>query len=274
PAHPATTRRGQGVTADGEFYMPTRVLFGRGAAGQDGARAAGLGMHRGLLVTDPGVQAAGLAGPASDRLIAAGLEVVVFAQVEPNPRDIDCLAGAELAADVQADGFAAVGGGSAIDTAKCIALLLTNGGHPRDWEDFGALRDDPLPVVAIPTTAGTGSEVSPSAVITDTARKKKMNLFDLRNCPRIALVDPDLTLSCPAAVTAAAGMDALSHAVDSLQCRLATPASDALALEGARLVATYISRAFTAPSDIEARCGMAQGSLTAGLAVGLTDVSG
>ena len=184
PAHPATTRRGQGVTADGEFYMPTRVLFGRGVAGQAGARAAGLGMHRVLLVTDPGVQAAGLTGAVRDNLITAGLEVVVFAQVEPNPRDVDCLAGADLATDVRADGCAAVGGGSAIDTAKCIALLLTNGGHPRDWEDFGALRNDPLPVLALPTTAGTGSEVSPSAVITDTARKKKMNLFDMRNCPR------------------------------------------------------------------------------------------
>src|SRR5689334_1117370 len=204
-AHPATTRRGQGVTADGEFYMPTRVFFGRGVADQAGARAAGLGMHRVLLVTDPGVQAAGLTGPVNDNLIAAGLEVVVFAQVEPNPRDTDCLAGAELAADVRADGFAAIGGGSAIDTAKCIALLRTNGGHPRDWEDFGALRDDPLPVLALPTTAGTGSEVSPSAVITDTARKKKLNLFDMRNCPEVALVDPDLTLSCPPAVTAAAG---------------------------------------------------------------------
>ena len=161
-----------------------------------------------------------------------------------------------------------------IDTAKCIALLRTNGGHPRDWEDFGALRDDPLPVLALPTTAGTGSEVSPSAVITDTARKKKMNLFDMRNCPQVALVDPDLTLSCPSALTAAAGMDALSHAVDSLHCRLATPASDALALEGARLVARHIRRAATSPADIEARCGMAQGSLTAGIAVGLTDVAG
>ena len=100
----------------------------------------------------------------------------------------------------------AVGGGSAIDTAKCIGLLLTHGGHPRDWEDFGALRRDPLPTIAIPTTAGTGSEVSPSAVITDTVRKKKMNLFDTRNCPRVALVDPDLTLSCPAWVTASSGI--------------------------------------------------------------------
>jgi alcohol dehydrogenase len=168
----------------------------------------------------------------------------------------------------------AVGGGSAIDSAKCITLLRTNGGHPRDWEDFGALRRDPLPVLALPTTAGTGSEVSPSAVITDTVRRKKMNVFDLRNCPRVALVDPDLTVSCPPALTAAAGLDALSRAVDALHGRLATPASDALALEGARLVARYIQRAVAAGDDTEARCGMAQGSLTAGIAVALTDVAG
>jgi alcohol dehydrogenase len=274
PLHPALRRGGTGITADGEFHMPTRVLFGRGVAARVPGHVAALGTRSVLLVTDPGVRAAGLVTPVHDALAGSGIEVTVFDRVEPNPRDEDCLAGAELAAAHGQRLLVAVGGGSAIDTAKCIGLLVTNGGHPRDWEDFGALRHDPLPVIAIPTTAGTGSEVSPSAVITDTARKKKMNLFDVRNCPRLALVDPDLTLSCPAWVTASSGMDALSHAVDSLQCLLATPASDALALEGARLVASYIRRAFRDPSDIEARCGMAQGSLTAGLAVGLTDVSG
>ena len=268
--HPALRRKGWDITADGEFYMPTRALFGRGIA----EHVAALGADAVLLVTDPGVRAAGLVAPVEGALTDAGIAVAMFDQVQPNPRDIDCLAGGDLIRSGGQRLLVAVGGGSAIDTAKCIGLLRTNGGHPRDWEDFGALTSDPLLVIAIPTTAGTGSEVSPSAVITDTARKKKMNLFDMRNCPRIALVDPDLTLSCPAPVTAAAGMDALSHAVDSLHCRLATPASDALALEGARLVARYIRRAVAEPSDIEARCGMAQGSLTAGLAVGLTDVSG
>lgn len=273
-AHPALTRRGQGIAADGEFYMPTRVFFGRGVASQAGARAASFGAHRVMVVSDPGVIAAGLVTPVRAHLTDAGLQVLDFQQVEPNPRDVDCLAGAELAADARVGAFVAVGGGSAIDSAKCISLLLSNGGHPRDWEDFGALRSSPLPVLAIPTTAGTGSEVSPSAVVTDTDRKKKMNLFDMRNCPRVALVDPDLTATCPAPLTAASGMDALSHAIDSLHCRLATPASDALALEGARLVAMYLRRAFAAGDDVEARCGMAQGSLTAGIAVGLTDVAG
>lgn len=272
--HPALTRRGEGVAADGEFYLPTHVYFGRGVSGRAGALAARFGARTVMVVTDPGVAAAGLLAPVVDQLTGAGLEVLPFQAVEPNPRDLDCLAGAELARAAGAGAFVAVGGGSAIDSAKCISLLLANGGHPRDWEDFGALRSDPLPVLAIPTTAGTGSEVSPSAVITDTVRKKKMNLFDLRNCPVIALVDPDLTLSCPPSLTAAAGLDALSHAVDSLHCRLATPASDALALEGARLVAGYIRRAYAVPDDIEARAGLAQGSLTAGIAVGLTDVAG
>jgi len=243
PLHPALRRQGWDVTADGEFYMPTRALFGRGIAGQVTEHAMALGGADGvLLVTDPGVRAAGLVTPVHKALSRAGISVRVFDQVRPNPKDTDCLAGADLIRDGGQRLLIAVGGGSAIDTAKCIGLLHTNGGHPRDWEDFGALTRDPLPVIAIPTTAGTGSEVSPSAVITDTERKKKMNLFDMRNCPRIALVDPDLTLSCPAPVTAASGMDALSHAVDSLHCRLATPASDALALEGARLVGRYIRR--------------------------------
>jgi len=272
--HPALRRRGSGITADGEFYLPTRALFGRGIARQAAEHSRALGASSVLLVTDPGVRAAGLTAPVEHDLAANGIDVTVFDRVEPNPRDEDCLAGAELVRSRGQGLLVGLGGGSAIDTAKCIALLLTNGGHPRDWEDFGALRHDPLPVIAIPTTAGTGSEVSPSAVITDTARQKKMNLFDVRNCPRVALVDPDLTLSCPASVTASSGMDALSHAVDSLHCLLATPASDALALEGARLVASYVRRAFRDPGDVEARCGLAQGSLTAGIAVALTDVAG
>ena len=172
-AHPALTRRVEGITADGEFWMPTRVFFGRGASGRAAEHVSNLGARQVMLVTDPGVQAAGLLDPVRARLTDAGVRTVVFDTVVANPRDIDCLAGAELARAQEIGAFVAVGGGSSIDSAKCIALLLTNGGHPRDWEDFGTLRNDPLPVVAIPTTAGTGSEVSPSAVITDSVRKRK-----------------------------------------------------------------------------------------------------
>jgi alcohol dehydrogenase len=274
PVHPALARRGKGVCADGLFEMPTRVVFGQGVAGRVGEAARQLGGSRAMLVTDPGVVALGIAARLVANLDAAGISVTVFDHVQPNPRDIHCIEAADQAREQSVDLFIGVGGGSAIDTAKCAAVLLTNGGHPRDWEDFGALTATPTPVIAIPTTAGTGSEVSPSAIITDTVRRKKMNLFDPRICPRVALVDPDLTMSMPPALTASTGMDALSHAVDSLHCRLATPASDAMALEGARLIALYLRKAVAQPSNVEARCGMAQASLVAGLAVGITDVSG
>ena len=185
--HPALLRQGHGVTADGEFNMPTRVLFGRGTAAQVGAQSVALGGTRLMVVTDPGVRKAGLLDPVLADLASCCAHVVVFSEVEPNPRDLDCVTGAKLAVDEQIDLIVGFGGGSAIDTAKCIALLVSNGGVPADWEDFGALVKAPLPVIAVPTTAGTGSEVSPSAVITDTVRKKKMNLFDVRNCPTMAL---------------------------------------------------------------------------------------
>src|SRR5262249_19650704 len=156
PAHPALGRKGTGVCADGEFYMPTRALFGRGIAGQAAEHVLALGGGPVLLVTDPGGRSAGLVGPVAAALAEAGVGVTVFDQVGPNPKDTHCRAGAELMRSGGQRLLVAVGGGSAIDTAKCIALLLTNGGHPRDWEDFGALREDPLPVIAIPTTAGTG----------------------------------------------------------------------------------------------------------------------
>jgi alcohol dehydrogenase class IV len=281
PVHPALARTGTGICASSTFWMPTRVEFARGLArDRVGAEARGLGpvgesaIERALLVTDPGLRAAGVCDPLLESLAGAGVSAEVFDRVQGNPRDVHCLQGAERGRSSGAQVLLGVGGGSAIDTAKCIALLITNGGHPRDWEDFGTLQAAPLPVLAVPTTAGTGSEVSPSAIITDTERRKKMNLFDPRICPRVALVDPDLTLSMPPALTAATGMDALSHAVDSLHCALANPASDAMALEGARLVALYLRRAVADGADVEARCGMMQASLTAGLAVGITDVSG
>lgn len=274
PVHPALARRGEGVCADGLFEMPTRAIFGRGVASRVGEVARELGGKRAMLVSDAGVIALGIAARLVADLEAAGVSVTVFDRVQPNPRDVHCIEAAQLARKGSVDLFVGVGGGSAIDTAKCAAVLLTNGGHPRDWEDFGALHAVPTPVIALPTTAGTGSEVSPSAIITDTVRHKKMNLFDPRICPRVALVDPDLTISMPPALTASTGMDALSHSVDSLHCGLATPASDAMALEGARLIALYLRRAVAEPSNVEARCGMAQASLVAGLAVGITDVSG
>src|SRR5579871_1419341 len=139
PLHPALLRKGTGISADGEFYMPTRVLFGRGIATRASEHVAALGASSILLVTDPGVRSAGLVAPVERALVTSGIDVTIFDRVEPNPKDTDCLAGADLMRAGGQQALVAVGGGSSIDTAKCIGLLLTNGGHPADWEDFGAL---------------------------------------------------------------------------------------------------------------------------------------
>ena len=253
PAHPALARHGAGVAADGEFRMPTHVFFGRGVASQAGRRAAGFGADVVMLVSDPGVVAAGLAGPVRDSLAAAGLDPLVFTSVEPNPRDTDCLAGAERAREAGVGALVAVGGGSSIDTAKCIALLVTNGGHPRDWEDFGALGSPPLPVLAIPTTAGTGSEATKNAVISERAPSGvgvasgvaaessvgaassggfKKSFRDESLVARVAIVDPDLLATCPPELIAADGLDALTQLLESYLSMRANPFTDALALSG------------------------------------------
>ena len=164
---PALARRGSGICASSTFQMPTRAEFGRGIVGKCGEEARSLSHGNVLVVTDPGVHEAGLCEPVLRSLREAGLRTTLFDHVQGNPRDVHCMEGADIARDLGVALVLGVGGGSAIDTAKCIALLLTNGGHPRDWEDFGALREAPLPTFAIPTTAGTGSEVSLSAIITD-----------------------------------------------------------------------------------------------------------
>ena len=147
PLHPALRRAGSGVSADGEFHMPTHVLFGRGVCRGVAEHVTSLGAGPVLVVTDPGVASAGLLTEVLDALAKQGIAAQVFDHVQPNPRDVDCVEGADLARSAGTGVLVAVGGGSAIDTAKCIALLVTNGGHPRDWEDFGALR-----VITIPAS--------------------------------------------------------------------------------------------------------------------------
>ena len=160
-----------------------------------------------------------------------------------------------------------------MDAAKAVAALLTNGGSVRDWEAPRLLRNAPAPMIAVPTTAGTGSEVTFYAVVTDTERKFKMSLFDTRLAPRVALVDPDLTRTLPPAVTAATGMDALTHAIEAYTCRVANPVSDALALRAIGLIARYLPAAVLDGSDDEARDGMMTASLLAGMAFGNADVA-
>ena len=253
------------------FQLPTKVRFGFGVSAALGEEAAALG-RRALVVTDPGVLRAGIADGPLAALRDAGLTVALFHGVSGNPRDHECLAAAEAGRALGADMVVAVGGGSPMDTAKTAAALLANGGTPQDWEAPARLDRPPLPVVAVPTTSGTGSEVTFYAVVTDTARHYKMSLFDPRLAPAVALVDPGLTMTLPAAVTASTGMDALTHAVEAATCRLANPVSDALAKEAIGLVARHLPTAVRDGANREARAGTMMGSLLAGMAFGNTDV--
>ena len=225
-----------------------------------------------LLITDAGLVAAGLADRVAGVIEAAGRACTVFSAISSNPRDAECRAAADAALTAGAGAIVGLGGGSAIDVAKSAATLVTNGGRVKDWEDPKAPEKPPIPLLAVPTTAGTGSEVTWVAVITDEEHHYKMTLLDPRIAPRVAVLDPELTVSLPAALTASTGMDALIHAVEAYTCKAANPVSDALALRAIGLVAGALPRAVADGADRAARSDMLLGSLLAGMAFGNADV--
>lgn len=255
------------------FQLPTRVEMGSGVSRSLLERVLELGGARVFVVTDPGVVGAGLVERLIAPLLDAGIAVDVWDAISANPRDYECNNAAEQAIAFDADLVLAIGGGSPMDAAKAVAALITNGERVQAWEAPRALNEAPLPLIAIPTTAGTGSEVTFYAVITDTERKFKMSLLDTRLAPRIALVDPDLTHSLPPSVTAATGMDALTHAIEAYTGRLANPVSDALALQAIDLIARHLVRAVGHGADSDARDAMMTASLIAGMAFGNADVA-
>jgi choline dehydrogenase len=246
--------------------VPTRLVHGAGAITRLGDLVGELGVTRPLLVTDPGVAAAGLAERALEHLEDA----VVFDRVRPNPDIALVDEGAEVYAEFGCDGLVGLGGGSSMDTAKAVGVVARHGGSIADYE-WGR---DPIlervpPLVAVPTTAGTGSEVTLWAVVTDHERKIK---FNVGGTPLIgayvALVDPELMLGLPAAVTAATGMDALSHAIECFTCDYHQPFTDAVALHAIELVASWLRVAVEDGSNLEARTHMAHAAVLGGLAYG------
>jgi len=255
-----------------EFNHSTRIVFGRGRAADLPEEVKALGGSRVLLVSDPGVVAAGLAEPLLRALADGGIAATLFSDLSPNPRDGECRAAADAALAAAADVVVGLGGGSAMDVAKSAAALVTNGGTVRDWEDPRRLERPPLPSVCLPTTAGTGSEVTFVAVITDERRHYKMTLLDRRLAPDVAIVDPVLTRTLPPALTAATGVDALTHAIEAYTCRAATPVTDVFALRAVELVSGALERAVADGDDMEAREQVLLGSTLAGIAFGNSDV--
>lgn len=258
-----------------EYHCQTNIMMGTGQSKEIGSIVEDLVLPgaKVMIVTDSGVRNAGLVQPIEAYLQEAGYSVFVFDQVSPNPRDNECLAGAELFRKEQASAVIAIGGGSPMDTAKAIALLGPNGGIPEDYISGKKAYANLSPLICIPTTAGTGSEVTRSSVITLAASHKKITLKHALLRPTIAILDPALTLTVPKSITAATGVDALVHAIEGYSCKVTNPISKAMGASAMETIVKYLPAAFEDGSDLEARYKMQEGSLLAGLCFGSTDVA-
>ncbi len=247
------------------FHAPTRVIFGSGSVQTTGRELAALGGTAALVVTDAGVVKAGLLDAVLGSLAAADIGATVFDAVEPNP-SIGTVEAAQAAyRSGGCNAIVAVGGGSPMDVAKAVGILATNGGAIGDYEGKpDAIRADLPPFICVPTTCGTGSEVTPFAVITDEARHWKMSIASPREVPRVAIVDPDLFLKMPASLIAATGMDALTHAIESYTNQDVQPFADAFDIHAIALIGAYL-RPAVANGNREAMAYMAVAATMAGM---------
>jgi alcohol dehydrogenase len=250
-----------------DFHTPTRVMFGPGTLGRLGELAAEMGAGRALLVTDPGLKAAGHPQRAMQSLQGAGLDVFWFDQVEENPTSRHVEEGVQFARPLGVDLIVSVGGGSAMDCAKGINFLLTNGGHMADYKGFGRAKKRMLPSIGVPTTAGTGSEAQSYALIADDKSHLKMACGDRKAAFRVAILDPEVTVSQPAKVTALTGIDALSHALESYVTSKRNPVSQIFAREAWALLELNLEKVLHDPADLEARGAMQVGAFLAGTAI-------
>ncbi|MDO9508742.1 MAG: iron-containing alcohol dehydrogenase [Thermovirgaceae bacterium] len=262
-----------GVIKPFSFELPTRIEFGAGVSSSVADVLKEMGKQRPLVVTDAGLMDAGIFDRVREHLERGGIRFEVFSSVEPNPKDVNVMEGASAAKEFGADCLIAIGGGSPIDCAKGIGIIATHGGKIRDYEGRNAVRSDTLPMIAIPTTSGTGSEVTFSSVITDTAERFKFSIRHPRLAARVALCDPELTASMPPMLTAATGMDALVHAIEGFTAVPAEPIADACALHAIEIIVNFLPRAVRSGEDMEARAGMLIGSVLAGISFSHSDVA-
>jgi len=255
------------------FELPTKIEYGIGAAQGLAYQVKKLNARKVLLVTDKGVVSSGLLERITGPLAAHKLKWKVFDNVEPNPKDYNVQQGTEIASRFDPDCLVALGGGSPIDCAKAIAVVAHQGGAVRDYEGPDKIGADVLPLIAIPTTAGTGSEVTFSSVITDSTEKFKFSIKDPRIAPKVALVDPEMTLTMPPELTASTGMDALTHAIEAFTAKASEPIADSAALYAVELITRYLRIAVSEGNNLEARAGMLLGSVLAGIAFSHADVA-
>ncbi|MGE5468959.1 MAG: alcohol dehydrogenase-like regulatory protein ErcA [Ignavibacteria bacterium] len=247
-------------------FVAPEFIFGSGSRKLAGRYAANLGAKRVLLVTDPGVMAAGWASEVAEVLAESDIAYCVFSAVTPNPKAEEVMDGVRRYEAEGCDVIVGVGGGSVIDCAKGIGILAANKRSILDFEGVDNVPLPPPPLVCIPTTAGTSADVSQFAIVTDTAERVKIAIISKAVVPDVSLVDPDTCLTMDPHLTACTGIDALVHAVEAFVSQASGPMSDLHALEAIRLIHGNLLKVLADPGDIESRASMMLGSLHAGLA--------
>jgi len=250
-----------------DFQPRTRIVFGQGAIVRLGELSTELEFKRTLLVADRGLVESGHVAQAIAPLRAKGIEVFEFHDFDVNPDTAMVEAGCDFAKPLGIDSLIALGGGSSLDCAKGINFLVTNGGLMRNYHGYGKTRKPMLPMIGIPTTAGTGSEAQTYALISDAATHVKLACGDCQAAFRIALLDPALTVSQPPTVTATSGFDAIAHAVETFVTTKRNPFSESFSREAWRLLEHNFERVLTHPEDLEARGAMQLGAFFAGMAI-------
>lgn len=248
-----------------KFVVP-EFIFGVGARHKVGTYVRNFNAKKVLIVSDPGVIAAGWLRELEADLDAAGVRHTTFSNVTPNPRDHEVMAGVEVYREAGCDVIVALGGGSVIDCAKGISVIASNGGHILEYEGVDAIPQPGQPLICIPTTAGTAADISQFAIINAVERRTKIAIISKIVVPDVALVDPETTLTMPVDLTAFTGLDALTHAIEAFVSSASSPMSDVHALAAMRCVKDNLLKAVSNPADLVAREQMMLASLQAGMA--------
>lgn len=248
------------------YFMPMVNLMGFGSAKKVGEQMKIVGKKKALIVTDEGVVKAGIADTIKKNIEGAGFEAVVWDEVKANPTDKNVHKGFEIFRKHRCDIIISVGGGSPHDCAKGVKLVADNGGIINDFEGVDKSKNSITPLFAVNTTAGTASEMTRFCIITDSKRKVKMAIVDWHTTPNVAFNDPELMVAMPKSLTAATGMDALTHAVEAYVSTIATPITDSAALKAIELIGVWLRPAVANGNDLEARDQMAYAEFLAGMA--------
>ena len=247
------------------FYVPAVNLIGRGVINEFGSHVKELGFKKALIVTDHYIASSDILPKVTAPLQVDGIEYIVFEDVDPNPSCKNVLDGLAVLKENNCDFIVSVGGGSPQDAASCISIMATNGGKPQDYEGLHKSKEKGLPVVAINTTAGTSAEITINYVITDEERKVKMVMVDKNSLALISVNDPELMLSKPADLTAATGMDALTHAIEALVTPGAYDVTKKLSIGAIELIKEYLPRTVANGQDIVAREAMVNAIFLGGM---------